>query len=66
MNPFLFYLLAERLATDPASGPAEFRTAISRAYYAAYHRGREFLTTLGGTPGFFSFIKEVDHVPREA
>jgi hypothetical protein len=27
MNPFLFYLLAERLISDPASGPAEFRSA---------------------------------------
>jgi len=50
MNPFLFYLLAERLATDPASGPAEFRTAISRAYYAAYHSARDFLTGLGINP----------------
>jgi hypothetical protein len=47
MNPFLFYLLAERLVNDPASGPAEFRSAISRAYYAAHHTAREFLTQLG-------------------
>jgi hypothetical protein len=47
MNPFLFYLLAERLANDAAGGPAEFRSAISRAYYAVFHRTREFLTELG-------------------
>jgi hypothetical protein len=47
MNPFLFYLLADRLMNDAASGPAEFRSAISRAYYAAYHSARDFLKELG-------------------
>jgi uncharacterized protein (UPF0332 family) len=46
MDSFQFLLLAERLLqTD--SHPAGNRSAISRAYYAAYHRAREFVESAG-------------------
>jgi uncharacterized protein (UPF0332 family) len=45
-----FYDLAERLANDTNSGTADYRTAISRAYYAAFHHAGEFLTDLGVKP----------------
>jgi hypothetical protein len=41
MIPQLFLTLAEKLAAD--SGPAECRSAISRAYYAVYNTGERFL-----------------------
>lgn len=39
--------VASRLAQIPAAGPADFRTSISRAYYAAYHVAIETLTQIG-------------------
>lgn len=50
MNAREFHALAARLATRPAA-PAECRSAISRAYYAAFHIGSETLTTMGFSPG---------------
>ncbi len=47
MRPREFYDLAAQMAAV-AKRPAEFRTAISRSYYAAYHVARELMTTLGG------------------
>jgi uncharacterized protein (UPF0332 family) len=41
-----FLELADRLAAGPADEAAA-RTAISRAYYAAFHAGREFLASSG-------------------
>jgi uncharacterized protein (UPF0332 family) len=43
-------LLAGKLAANPALGDAEarFRSAVSRAYYGAYHLGRAFVESLGG------------------
>lgn len=47
MRPREFYDYAARLAANGAR-PAEFRTAVSRSYYAAYHVARELLARLGG------------------
>jgi uncharacterized protein (UPF0332 family) len=44
MNWRDFLLLAARLAADAAE--AEWRTAVSRAYYAAFHVGRRLLSDL--------------------
>jgi uncharacterized protein (UPF0332 family) len=41
MLPQHFLALAEQLAA--ANGPAECRSAISRAYYSVYHVGEQFL-----------------------
>src|SRR5262245_46696533 len=41
MLPQAFLLLAEQLAA--AGGPAECRSAVSRAYYAVYHVGEQLL-----------------------
>jgi uncharacterized protein (UPF0332 family) len=40
-----FLPLATRLATGTTE--AEWRTSVSRAYYAAFHHARELLTALG-------------------
>jgi uncharacterized protein (UPF0332 family) len=48
MDPLEFQRLAERLAANPNA--AELRTAISRAYYAAFHSACPFLTDAGFTP----------------
>jgi hypothetical protein len=45
MNGSDFVELAERLAVGP--GPAEYRTAVNRAYYGAYNEAAEFLRGLG-------------------
>jgi hypothetical protein len=45
MNPKEFQSLASRLVTS--SDPAEIRTAISRAYYAAYNFAVEVVEELG-------------------
>jgi hypothetical protein len=50
MDPRLFLTLAGSLANNPAAGPAECRTAISRSYYAAYLVAVSFLETLGLRP----------------
>jgi uncharacterized protein (UPF0332 family) len=49
MNPREFHGLAEQLAHG--STPAEFRTAIGRAYYAAFNVAADGLRTLGFRPG---------------
>ena len=49
MTPFDwtgFLTLAERLATDTGDEAAQ-RTAISRAYYAAYHAAASFVRAQG-------------------
>ncbi|MBW1928877.1 MAG: hypothetical protein JRH08_08200 [Deltaproteobacteria bacterium] len=46
MEPRQFQYLAERLAEHGAY-PAEFRSAISRAYYAAFHFGLNLLREMG-------------------
>src|SRR5579884_2686180 len=45
MDPREFNRLAQRLAAG--SSPAEFRSAISRAYYAVFNVGAEVLRSLG-------------------
>jgi hypothetical protein len=45
MDPHDFLLLAARLSNS--SDQADLRTAVSRAYYAAFHVARDFLTALG-------------------
>lgn len=45
MNGADFYALAEQLSAG--SKPAEMRSAISRAYYGAFHRARELLVSIG-------------------
>jgi len=45
MNPRAFHILADALAHG--RGPAEFRSAISRAYYAVYLVAVETLATTG-------------------
>lgn len=42
MDPEAFLVLARRLSAD-GPGPAERRTAVSRAYYAAFHEGCKLL-----------------------
>jgi hypothetical protein len=39
--------VASRLSQIAAAGPADFRTSISRAYFAAYHVAIEALTRIG-------------------
>jgi uncharacterized protein (UPF0332 family) len=48
MDPNLFYALASSLAAQ--GGPAECRTAVSRAYYSAHHAGIRFLKAIGLRP----------------
>jgi hypothetical protein len=45
-----FAAVASRLARIPTAGPADFRTSISRAYYAAYLVGVDALTHIGAVP----------------
>ncbi len=47
MDPLLFLTQAQRLAATAAE--EDWRTATSRAYYAAFHVARVFLTNLGFT-----------------
>jgi len=47
MNPRDFYALADELAK--ANSPAKRRSAISRAYYSAFHVGVDALRSLGFT-----------------
>ncbi len=43
--------MASRLSRATGSGPADFRTAISRAYYAAYNVAVDVLVQIGAPPG---------------
>jgi uncharacterized protein (UPF0332 family) len=45
MSPLDFLTLANRLASGP--GEAERRSAISRAYYAAFHTATDFIESCG-------------------
>jgi uncharacterized protein (UPF0332 family) len=45
-----FIALAGRLALVANAGPADYRSAISRAYYGAYHVAVEFLKASGSIP----------------
>lgn len=47
MKPKSFHDLAARLANE-GSEPAQFRTAISRAYYSVYNTGAHLVRTLTG------------------
>ena len=42
-----FIALAGKLVAVPAADEATYRTAISRAYYGAFHVARSFLVELG-------------------
>ena len=46
-NPHDFLMLARALATAGNSHEAEYRTAVSRAYYAAHLQARERLVAAG-------------------
>jgi hypothetical protein len=48
MKPFAFWQLADRLIQNEGC-PEGFRSAASRAYYAAFHSASEFLTEMGVT-----------------
>jgi len=50
MDPAAFIALAGKLAAAPASDEASYRTAVSRAYYGAFHIARLFLVELGFKP----------------
>ncbi len=45
-----FIALAGRLALAAKAGPADYRSAVSRAYYGAYHVAVEFLKASGSNP----------------
>jgi uncharacterized protein (UPF0332 family) len=45
MSPLDFLTLAKRLASGP--GEAEWRSAISRAYYAAFHSATAYVESCG-------------------
>jgi uncharacterized protein (UPF0332 family) len=45
-----FIALAGKLAAAPAADEATYRTAVSRAYYGAFHVARLFLVELGFRP----------------
>lgn len=49
MHPTRFLRLAKLLRDGPPDAE-NYRTAISRAYYAAYHAGREALLAIGIRP----------------
>ena len=49
MQPREFHHTAAQLATH-GTRPADFRSAISRAYYATYHTAFELLEAMGFTP----------------
>ncbi|HUY36823.1 MAG TPA: HEPN domain-containing protein [Pirellulales bacterium] len=42
-----FIAVASRWAAHPAAGEASFRSAVSRAYYGAFHVARRLLRDLG-------------------
>jgi uncharacterized protein (UPF0332 family) len=48
MNPGQFLTFADVIAQSPTSGPAGFRSAISRAYYGAFLEARELIGTRRG------------------
>jgi uncharacterized protein (UPF0332 family) len=50
MLALLFHQFAVTLAHDDSLGAAEYRSAISRTYYAAHHTARAFLIGLGVKP----------------
>ena len=49
MHPWDFHDCAQRLA-DSGSTAADFRSAVSRAYYAVYHGAHGLLMSLGLAP----------------
>ncbi|HVC93769.1 MAG TPA: HEPN domain-containing protein [Pirellulales bacterium] len=42
-----YILLAGKLAASPTAGEASYRSAVSRAYYGAFHLAADFLVELG-------------------
>jgi len=49
MNGEEFITFAGRIAVSAKGGPADFRSAVSRAYYGAFHLAIEFLRATGTT-----------------
>lgn len=47
MNPDDFVSLAGKLAANANADEATYRTAVSRAYYGAFHLAAAFLAELG-------------------
>jgi uncharacterized protein (UPF0332 family) len=47
MNPDDFISLAGKLAANANADEATYRTAVSRAYYGAFHLAATFLAELG-------------------
>ena len=43
MLPVEFLNYADQIAKNNSLGPAEYRSAVSRAYYAVYHSAQAFL-----------------------
>jgi uncharacterized protein (UPF0332 family) len=57
--------LAGKLAASPSADEASYRTAISRAYYGAFHLARDFLVDLGfipmGNANVHAFVRRYLH-----
>ena len=66
LDPELFLGQARRLASD-AENEADYRSAISRAYYACHLTARDALFGVdaggGGRPSHWAVINSVDKVP---
>jgi uncharacterized protein (UPF0332 family) len=50
MNGEDFIAFAGRIAAGAKGGAADFRSAVSRAYYGAYHLAVDFLISTGANP----------------
>jgi uncharacterized protein (UPF0332 family) len=50
MDGTAFIALAGKLAAVPAADEANYRTAVGRAYFGAFHLARTFLVELGFKP----------------
>lgn len=57
--------LAGKLAASPSADEATYRTAVSRAYYGAFHVARDFLVELGYSPvrnaNVHAFVRQYLH-----
>src|SRR5205823_6398205 len=60
-----FIALAGRLAAAPNADEATYRTAVSRAYYGAFHVARSFIVELGfvpiGNANVHAFVRQYLH-----
>ncbi len=66
MNPSDFNIVAFKLAHGKNSTAAEFRSSISRSYYAVFHVGAEILNDIGikvdtGPKGHHDVIDKLNH-----